>query len=116
MRFGALLAFDIPGGTDNAIQVLPTPRRNVHVRSQDECPKRSDLTMRTSSISRSKMFTTEPVADSWPDIPLLDTEDLPSEADWAFLKSLCFDQADVCDVGPDIDQLTHSSIERADFD
>jgi hypothetical protein len=72
--------------------------------------------MRTSSISRSKMFTTEPLADSRPDIPILETEDLPSEADWAFMKSLCFDQADVCDVDPDIDQLTHSTIERADFD
>jgi hypothetical protein len=71
--------------------------------------------MRTSSISRSKMFTTEPLANSRPDIPILETEDLPSEADWAFLKSLCFDQADVCDVDPDIDQLTHSTIERADF-
>jgi hypothetical protein len=78
-------------------------------------PKRSDLTMRTSSISRSKIFTTEPLADSRPDIPILETEDLPSEADWAFLKSLCFDQADVCDVDPDIDQLIHSTIERADF-
>jgi len=72
--------------------------------------------MRTSSISRSKMFTTEPFADSRPDIPILETEDLPSEADWAFLRSLCFDQADVCDVDPGIDQPTYSTIERAGFD
>ena len=72
--------------------------------------------MRTSSISRSKMFTTEPLANSRPDIPILETEDLPSDADWAFMKSLCLDQADGCDVDPDIDQLTHSTIERADFD
>ena len=67
--------------------------------------------MRSSSISQSKMFTTESLADSRPDIPILDTEDLPSEADWAVVKSLCFDQADVCDVDPDLDQLIHSTIE-----
>ncbi len=72
--------------------------------------------MRISSISRSKVFTTEALEDSRPDIPILETEDLPSEADWAFMKSLCFDQADVCDVNPDIDQLKHSTFERADFD
>jgi hypothetical protein len=67
--------------------------------------------MRTSSVSQSKMPTTEPLADSRLDIPILDTEDLPSEADWAFVKSLCFDRANACDVDPDIDQLIHSTIE-----
>jgi len=72
--------------------------------------------MRTSTISRSKMFSTEPLADSRSGIPVLETNDLPSEADWALMKSLCFDQVDVCDIDPDIDQLTELTIERADFD
>ena len=69
-------------------------------------PRRSDLTMRTSSISRSKI-SAEPLAESWPEIPLLETDDLPSETDWSLMNSLCLDHADVRDIDPDIDRLTH---------
>ena len=72
--------------------------------------------MRSLSMSRSKMFIPEPIADSGPDIPVLETEDLPSEEDWALMKSLSFDQADVRDIDLDIDQLAQLTVGRPDFD
>jgi hypothetical protein len=69
------------------------------------------------SPSRSKIFPTEPLIDlidGPPDIPILETADLPSEADWVLMKSLRFDHGDLRDIEPDTDQLTQLTI--ADFD
>ena len=66
------------------------------------------------SPSRSKIFTTEPLVDRPPDIPILETADLPSEADWILMKSLRFDHGDLRDIEPDTDQLTQLTI--TDFD
>ena len=74
------------------------------------------VTMRDSLMpsSRSKIFTTEPLADGPPDIPVLETADLPSEADWVLMKSLRFDDGDFRDIDPDTAQATRLTI--TDFD
>jgi hypothetical protein len=66
------------------------------------------------SPSHSKIFATEPLVDGPPNIPVLETADLPSEADWVFMKSLRFDRGDLRDIDPDTDQLTQLTI--TDFD
>ena len=74
------------------------------------------MTMRNSLMSpaRSKIFTTEPLADGPPDIPVLETADLPSEADWVLMKSLRSDDGDLRDIDPDTAQATRLTI--TDFD
>jgi hypothetical protein len=66
-----------------------------------------------SSSSRSKTLSgREPLVVGPPDIPILETGDLPAPDDWALMESLRLDQNRLCDIDPDSDQVTQSMIEN----
>ena len=66
--------------------------------------------------SRSKLITDRLRAEQAPEIPILETADLPDDADWALTDSMRVDRDDVADVDSDPDQQTTLTILGGEFE
>lgn len=65
------------------------------------------------SSSRSKPIVDRLSRDESPEIPILETGDLPADEDWAVMRSFAVDQGDVDNTNPDTVQITIAS---SDYD
>jgi hypothetical protein len=65
--------------------------------------------MRSYPLSRTKPRS-EPLAESSPGIPVLETANLPADEDWVLMESWRLDQADFEDVSGDTEQGTPLAI------